>query len=149
MTSRPSRAWAVMLALGFCVTVLVSVVRSDDAADEWKAPPRAAARKNPIPADDASIAAGKAAYAANCLACHGAKGKGDGPAAPSLKRPVGDLSSQKAQEQTDGALFWKITEGRPPMPAFEKLLAEDQRWHVVNYIRTLASSPTTPKSTLP
>ena len=34
-------------------------------------------------------------------------------------------------------LFWKITEGRKPMPSTKKSLTEEQRWQVVNYIRTL------------
>jgi mono/diheme cytochrome c family protein len=107
--------------------------------EEWKAPARAAKKKNPIPADEKSIAAGKLVYVGQCLSCHGAFGKGDGPAAKDLPKKAGDLSSPKLEEQTDGALFWKITEGRTPMPTYEKLLKEEDRWMVVNYIRTLMS----------
>jgi hypothetical protein len=48
------------------------------------------------------------------------------------------LTSPKVQEQADGALYWKITKGRAPMASFKTLLTDDQRWHVINYIRTLA-----------
>jgi mono/diheme cytochrome c family protein len=48
------------------------------------------------------------------------------------------------QQQSDGALFYKITEGRGPMPSFKTTLTEQQRWDVVNHIRTLA--PKAPKS---
>ena len=41
-------------------------------------------------------------------------------------------------DQTDGALFWKTTEGKKPMPEYSKLLKDDERWDVVNCIRTLA-----------
>jgi mono/diheme cytochrome c family protein len=109
--------------------------------EEWKAPARAAQKQNPIPADANSIAVGKAVYTKECFSCHGATGKGDGPAAKALEKPPGDLSNPKMWDQTDGALFWKITTGRKPMPTNEKLLTEEQRWHVINYIRTLAPHP--------
>lgn len=106
--------------------------------DDWKAPVRAAKKKNPVPADEKSIARGKEVYAQNCLSCHGATGKGDGPAAKDLPKKVRDLADPKTVSETDGALFWKITEGKAPMTGYEKLLPEEDRWHVVNYLRTLA-----------
>lgn len=109
--------------------------------DEWKAPERASRKKNPIPADVNSTAAGKVVYVKECLSCHGATGKGDGPSAKDLEKTPGDLSNPKLWEQSDGALFWKITTGKKPMASYEKLLTEEQRWHVINYIRTLASKP--------
>lgn len=116
-----------------------SIVFSAD-ANEWKAPERAARRKNPVPADAKSIAEGKTLYTAQCFACHGATGKGNGPAAQDLSKAPGDLTSAKVQQQTDGELFWKITEGRKPMPNFDTKLTDQQRWAVVNYLRTLAPS---------
>jgi mono/diheme cytochrome c family protein len=112
------------------------------AGDEWKAPARQAKRQNPVPADEKSIAAGKTIYQKECLSCHGSSGKGDGPAAKDLPRKCGDLSDAKLWAQTDGALFWKITEGKTPMPAYDKLLKEENdRWIVIHYIRTLAPKP--------
>ena len=144
MRTKSLGIFAAMLALVLALCVFVPAARSDEKPDEWKAPPRAEKRPNPVPADAKSLAAGKTAYTANCLACHGVKGKGDGPAAVSLERKPGDLSSAKVQQETDGALFWKITEGRKPMPSFEKLLSETQRWQVVNYVRTFAPPATQP-----
>lgn len=109
--------------------------------EPWKAPSRAARKQNPVASDDASIAAGKALYAANCLSCHGNQGTGNGPAAKDLEKSPGDLSKPALWEQTDGALFWKLTEGRTPMPTFEKTLSETERWQTINYIRTLAPKP--------
>ncbi len=144
MSSKRSGIFAVLVALGFALGIFVPIARSDEKPEEWKAPPRAEKRPNPVPSDDKSIAAGKAAYVANCLACHGAKGKGDGPAAVSLQQKPGDLSSAKVQQESDGALFWKITEGRKPMPSFEKLLNETQRWQVIDYVRTFGPPATQP-----
>lgn len=108
------------------------------ADEEWKAPVRASKRRNPIPADEKSISRGKELYAQNCLSCHGATGKGDGPAAKDLPKKVRDLADAKTVSETDGELFWKITEGKAPMTSYEKLLSEEDRWHTVNYLRKLA-----------
>jgi mono/diheme cytochrome c family protein len=40
--------------------------------------------------------------------------------------------------RTDGELFWMITEGHKPMPAFRGTMTEEQRWHLVDYVRTFA-----------
>jgi len=104
----------------------------------WVAPARAAKKKNPIAADETSLAKGKALYAKECLSCHGPAGKGDGSAVKDLEKKPGDLSNPKLGEQTDGALFWKLTEGRKPMPSVEKVFTEDEGWHVINYIRSFA-----------
>ncbi len=114
------------------------------AADTWVAPARAAQKKNPTTADEKSITTGKIVYEKECLSCHGATGKGDGPKANQLKKHAGDFSLPKMWEQTDGALFWKTTEGKMPMPKYDKLLTEEERWHVINYIRTLAPKPASP-----
>jgi mono/diheme cytochrome c family protein len=104
-----------------------------------KAHARAVRRKNPIPTDQKSTAAGKAVYAAQCLSCHGPAGHGDGPAAKDLNPKPRNLSDPAIQSQTDGSIFWKLTEGRKPMPTFDKLISEDDRWNVINYVRTLAA----------
>ena len=115
--------------------------QSGGMAEDWEAPARATRVGNPVAADQKSIAAGKATFQGQCLACHGSMGKGNGPAAIALERPPSDLSMPMMWKHSDGALFWKITEGRRPMPSFEKLLTADERWQVVNYIRTLAAQP--------
>lgn len=107
--------------------------------DAWKAPASADAKKNPAPSDAKSLAQGKAVYVKECQSCHGKKGKGDGPSAAQLDKPAGDFTKEKMQSQSDGALFWKTSEGRKPMPSFKKKLTEDQIWHVVHYMRTFKS----------
>ena len=103
----------------------------------WKAPESAKQKKNPVASDEASIAAGKKMYEKECFSCHGKKGRGDGPNSATLEKPPGDLPSSKVQSQTDGELFWKITEGRKPMPSAKLILTDEQRWQVVNYVRVL------------
>lgn len=120
------------------VVLSVGLMALVAAESEWKAPARAARKSNPVPLDTESIARGKPLYEKECFSCHGAKGEGNGPAAADLTKNPGNLSSAEFWKQTDGALFWKITEGNKPMPTFEKLFSENQRWDVVNYLHTFA-----------
>ena len=103
----------------------------------WKAPASADAKKNPLTSDAATIAAGKTIYAKECQSCHGKSGKGDGPSSKDLDIPAGNFTTATTQEQSDGALYWKISEGRKPMPTFKKKLNETQIWQSVVYMRTL------------
>lgn len=137
------RKTPILLATAMTAALAAIAVAQDTkpGADEWVAPSRAARKKNPIEANDASIAQGKVVYVKECASCHGDKGKGDGPAVKDLEKKPGDLTSAKAQKQSDGALFWKITEGNKPMASYEKTLSEEDRWHVINYLRTLATKP--------
>jgi mono/diheme cytochrome c family protein len=103
------------------------------AQGEWKAPADAKAMKNPVK----GVGNAKKNVETNCVTCHGAGGKGDGPAAAALPPPKpADWTSAKVQSETDGEIFWKITNGRGAMPPW-KHLAEKDRWELVNYIRSL------------
>jgi mono/diheme cytochrome c family protein len=134
---------SALFVTGMFVTLCSSLILADDAPPPWEAPARAARKKNPIPFDDKSVAAGKTVYIAQCLKCHGDAGHGDGVSAKDLNPKPKDLSDPKIVAETDGALFWKITTGRKPMPAFETLTSEDDRWNVINYLRKLAPPPAT------
>jgi mono/diheme cytochrome c family protein len=96
--------------------------------------------ENPMAATPASVAAGKQVYRRHCQACHGITGAGDGPAAMTLRPRPSDLRIHMAAGHTDGQLYFWITEGfaGTAMPAYKKVLAEEERWHVINFIRTFA-----------
>ena len=103
----------------------------------WKVPDAAKNKKNPIASDAESLSAGKALWATHCKSCHGTKGLGDGSKAAQLKTDPGDFSNATFQSETDGAHFYRISEGRDDMPGFKKKLPdEDDRWNLVNYMRT-------------
>lgn len=105
---------------------------------EWKAPESAKNIKNPIPVNAVSLAAGKTIYIKECLQCHGKNGMGNGPKSADLDKAPENFNAPKVKNQTDGELFWKIKEGRKPMPSTKKSLTDDQRWQVLNYMRTFS-----------
>jgi mono/diheme cytochrome c family protein len=103
------------------------------AQGEWKAPADAKALKNPVK----GAGSAKKNIETNCVTCHGPNGKGDGPAAAALPPPKpADWTSSKLASESDGELFWKISNGRGAMPPWKHLPDKD-RWEIVNYIRTL------------
>lgn len=96
-------------------------------------------RKNPAAVTLTALADGKATFERECAKCHGKSGRGDGPKANEIDKKPEDLTSAKAQNQSDGGLFWKITMGKKPMPVFGAELSEEQRWKLVVYVRSLAA----------
>jgi len=119
------------------VLLILLAVPCGHAQDEWKAPESADKIVNPVKGDASATASGKRTYRMLCVICHGAKGKGDGMGGAGLTPKPTDLTNADVQAQTDGALFWKLTKGRPPMAAYETALPEKKRWELINYIRTL------------
>ena len=97
-------------------------------------------RRPGVPYHAASIAEGKTLFAAHCAVCHGAQGAGDGPAAAALQPRPPDLRAHHVALHTAGDIFWWITNGLPPMPAFGDRLGPDERWHLVNFLRSLAAA---------
>lgn len=90
--------------------------------------------KNPIAFSNESVKAGKIVYTTNCKSCHGDPTKDNG--LPLVPKPT-DLGLQAfLDKNTDGSIFHKVTEGKAVMPPFGSILSEDDRWNVVNYIRS-------------
>lgn len=105
------------------------------AQGKWQAPPEAKNLKNPVAKSGKVVGQAKKIFETNCLPCHGPKGVGDGPAAAALPVKPANWTSAATQSETDGELFWKITNGRGPMPPW-KHLPENDRWAMVHFIRT-------------
>jgi mono/diheme cytochrome c family protein len=103
----------------------------------WRAPEDAARKVNPLANRPGAAAGGKKLFLRNCAECHG-----DGSGIE--KKHSADFQLPVVQEQSDGTIFWKITNGNTDrgMPAFSKL-PELERWQLVLYLRTLkpVSSP--------
>jgi mono/diheme cytochrome c family protein len=118
--------------------------QQDFSQNTWELPEDADKTKNPVATSPESIAKGKELYftreKGNCIFCHGEAGSGNEANLPRLRRKPADLSNkERMTAMTDGEIFWKISKGITGiMPAGEKRMSEEERWHVVNYIRTLA-----------
>ena len=107
---------------------------------DWQAPPEAKKMKNPVAPTPDNLAAARAIFMDKCAKCHGDKGAGDGPEAEMYDpEPANFTDAHMMNEMTDGEIFWKMTEGRKPMPSFKNELTDEQRWELVNFLRTLAS----------
>ena len=104
---------------------------------EWKAPPEYVNITSPVKGDANAPVKGKKIYYQICANCHGRTGVGDGPGGKDFNPKPADHTSDKVQKQSDGELFWKITNGRGDMPVYSQLLSKTQRWQVIEYLRTL------------
>lgn len=98
----------------------------------WRAPAEVAARPNPLANKPEAAAGGEKLFKRNCVECHGQDGTG------LVKKNAANLQLAIVQEQSDGTLFWKITNGNTDrgMPSFSRL-PELQRWQLVLYLRKL------------
>ena len=98
----------------------------------------AALRRNPIPATPASVQKGGELFVIYCTPCHGPQGKGNGPVSTKFVPPA-DLTNADLQKgRTDG--YWQsyLSAGGAVMPSYAEALSAEERWHVVNFLRTLA-----------
>lgn len=123
----------VILSLGVVGLMSFTVLQEDI----WKAPEEAKSIKNPTADMAKSLLSGKKLYRSRCAVCHGVKGLGDGPGAKALVPAPKRLNTDFMIKETDGEMFWKISNGRNDMIKWEPILTEQQRWDLVNYVRTL------------
>jgi mono/diheme cytochrome c family protein len=120
----------ILLLVWFTAPLLLAQHLDYQQDPNWRAPEEAAQRKNPL-ADRPQLAAGgRKLFLRNCVECHGKTGEG-------LKKAA-DLQLPVVQQQPDGVLFWKITNGNPDrgMPSFSRL-PELQRWQIILHLRSL------------
>lgn len=116
---------AILLFLVFapCVT-----------AQEWTVPPDRRARLSPFGFTDENRASGETLFDVNCMSCHGNPGRNNW--LRDLEPQPGDPASETYQQNSDGELFYKISEGRGPMPGFRNVLSQTEIWELVAYIRS-------------
>ena len=108
----------------------------------WVVPEEAKQRKNPVTSSGAVLQSVRPLYRDKCATCHGDAGKGNGHDASLYDpAPTNFTDTRRMSGVTDGELFYKLSEGRKPMPAFKKRLTEEQRWQLVLLLRSFAELP--------
>ena len=117
---------------------ILGMASNPERVDDWLAPKSADTLKNPLVNNYSATAEGKNIFTKKCVICHGSEGKGDGIGGIALNPRPHDLILPLIQKQTDGALFWKITNGKSPMPSYKVILSDEQRWQLVDYVRQLS-----------
>lgn len=91
----------------------------------------------PVPATANSLQRGQVLFNINCALCHGQGGVGNGPLSGFFSPKPADLTSDRIQNLSDSEIFLVITQGRGLMPSLAENLSVDERWDVINHVRSL------------
>ena len=140
---KQSRKLPKIMFLLVLAVVAAAIIYSavNNAPWSWPVPEEAKQLKNPLQPTAPALKSARDVYADKCAHCHGDTGKGDGRDANRYDPAPTDLTdSKKMNSATDGELFYKISEGKKPMPVFKNKLSEDQRWELVLLIRSFSQS---------
>lgn len=108
--------------------------------EPWVAPAWADTLKSPFHEEPLTLAHGEELFTLYCASCHGDGGYGDGAAGGALGEKPANFHDTLVTKQTDGALFWKMSNGRGNMPPFKDVFSAEQRWQLVAYLRKLSKT---------
>ncbi len=116
--------------INFIVTAILYLT-VQVSGQEWVVPADQKSVANPLEYNLTNVKKGKDLFYQNCKSCHGDPGKNNH--LPLVPPPV-DITSDQMHKNSEGDLFYKITNGRGGMPQFKATISEDDRWRIVNYI---------------
>lgn len=134
----PRATFLLVLAV---VAAAIVYSAANKAPWSWPVPEEAKQLQNPVQSSVAALNAAREVYGDKCAHCHGDSGKGDGRDANRYDPAPTDFTDAKRMSgASDGELFYKISEGKKPMPVFKNKLSEEQRWELVLLIRSFAQS---------
>lgn len=131
--------WVLLVLVFVGMAAMSFVVEQDQKKGAaWNVPNEYKTKKNPHAGKADLAPVGKMLWAKHCKSCHGNMGLGDGPKAASLETFPGNFKTAAFQAQSDGVIYYQSIIGRDEMPNFEKKIPEEEdRWALVNYIRTM------------
>ncbi len=137
--------WQATVLMVLAVLVFVCALAAQQSqppaktpAPEYKIPPEAAQKANPVKPTPESLAKGKKMYAIDCAMCHGEKGDGKGDMASDIKNVTDFTNPDALKNRTDGELFYIIRKGKGEMPPEGDRVKDEEVWNIVNYIRAFA-----------
>jgi mono/diheme cytochrome c family protein len=141
MDARQNLRIRKILFVALLALIALSIVLGVTHRGQWNIPQDAKLRQNPIHASPQALDAARILYDDHCERCHGKSGRGDGADATKFSTSPRDLTdTRRMSEQSDGELFYKISEGRKPMPEFKTKLTEEQRWQLVLLMRSMSGA---------
>lgn len=120
------------------ISMLVSVSVVGQKKAEWVAPVEADELTNPLKNDKEAFRKGRVIFTNECVICHGANGDGVSNVAKNMEQKPKDFTVDGFLNQSDGAIFWKLSEGRGLMQPFKTMLTEEEIWSVVEYVKFLS-----------
>lgn len=133
---------ASLLVTGGIGFVTLSSFTTNDlplhAQDRWIAPAWADTLSSPYHDEPLTLANGEELFGLYCASCHGESGYGDGAAGGALGQKPANFHDSLVKKQSNGALFWKMSNGRGNMPPFQDVFTAEQRWQLVAYLRKLS-----------
>ncbi|QEI09474.1 cytochrome c [Pigmentiphaga aceris] len=97
--------------------------------------------QSPTGFDADSIQRGRSLFAQHCIACHGARGLGDGPLADAQPVSPPNLAGPLLWRRADGDVFWRVLHGvqdrhgLPSMPGFRQVLSDTDAWAVIDFMK--------------
>jgi mono/diheme cytochrome c family protein len=139
MDARQKLRLRKILFVALLALTALSIVLGVTHRGQWNIPEEAKLRQNPIHRSPQALDTARILYDDHCERCHGKTGRGDGTDATKFSTSPRDLTdTRRMSEQSDGELFYKISEGRKPMPEFKTKLTEEQRWQLVLLMRSMA-----------
>lgn len=127
----------ILKIIAFPAAVYFLLIPPVQGQERWQAPAEADTLQNPFsPDQQEAITKGGDLYTMVCASCHGDRGDGTGAAGQSWDPPPADFTRDDIQNQSDGALFWKLSEGNPPaMISYKEILSDEERWQIITYLR--------------
>ena len=146
------RRWTARIRLSFAVVILIIIpgcsadkkpskleMSLANAAKDVVVPLEAKDVKNPFPASEANIRAGKQLYSQQCALCHANDGRARTKLGLAMYPPAMDLNSPHVQRWSDAELFWITQNGvrLTGMPAWKTIVSEKDTWKIVDFIHDL------------
>jgi mono/diheme cytochrome c family protein len=92
--------------------------------------------RNPVRPAPESLSQGKTLFEINCLICHGQTSEERGQVGKKLVPPPPGLDPDMVKGLSDQTMFKAMTFGFGRMPSFQDKLTPEERWNLVNFLRT-------------